>query len=112
MAGANALKFDADNFESEVLKSGGPVLVDFWAEWCGPCVALAPTIDELADEYQGKVKVGKLDIDKAPMIASQYGVQSIPTLMLFENGQATQRMVGMKRKAEYKRVLDALAAAK
>jgi thioredoxin 1 len=106
MAGANTLHFDEANFEAEVLNATQPVLVDFWAEWCGPCLMLAPTIDELATEYAGKVKVGKCDVDKAPKLAAQYGVQNIPTVLLFVSGKAAQRVVGAKNKREYKTILD------
>ncbi|MCH8807651.1 MAG: thioredoxin [Planctomycetes bacterium] len=107
MAGDNTLKFNEDNFESDVLNADMPVLVDFWAEWCGPCLMLAPTIDELATEYQGRAKVGKLDVDSMPKIASQYGVQNIPTVIVFDKGQPVERLVGAKTKREYKEVLDA-----
>ncbi len=106
MAGENTLHFDESNFDAEVLKSPQPVLVDFWAEWCGPCLMLAPTIDELAGEYAGKIKVGKCDVDKAQRLASQYGVQNIPTVLLFANGKPVQRIVGAKNKRDYKAVLD------
>ena len=107
MAGDNTLKFDDDNFESEVLQSDVPVLVDFWAEWCGPCLVLSPVIDDLADTYAGKVKVGKLDIDKAPKIAARFGVQNIPTVVLFENGDVAEKIVGGKPKKEYESILNA-----
>jgi thioredoxin 1 len=106
MAGQNTLDFTDDNFDAEVLKAKVPVLVDFWAEWCGPCLMLAPTIDELAGEYQGKIKVGKCDVDKAPNLATQYGVQNIPTVLIFNNGQPVHRIVGAKNKREYKGLLD------
>jgi thioredoxin 1 len=83
MASANVVELTADNWETEVVKSDKPVLVDFWAVWCGPCRALAPTIDRLADQYAGKVKVGKLNTDEAPDIAVRYGISSIPQVMLF-----------------------------
>jgi thioredoxin 1 len=111
MAGVNTLTFDDDSFESAVLNSEIPVLVDFWAEWCGPCVMLAPTIDELADDNQGKIKVGKLDVDKAQKIALEYGVQNIPTVILFSNGQPVERLVGAKKKKEYQTVIDAVTSA-
>jgi thioredoxin 1 len=106
MAGANTLHFDDANFETEVLKSSTPVLVDFWAEWCTPCVALAPTIDELANDYQGKVKVGKVDVDKAPKVAAQFGILNIPTVIIFKTGQPVERIVGGKRKSDYKTLID------
>lgn len=113
MAGANTLTFNEDNFDQEVLSAQQPVLVDFWAEWCGPCQMLGPTIDELATEYAGRAKVGKVDVDSAQGLAMRYQVQNIPTVLLFINGELTSRMVGAKRKADYKQVLDThLAAAK
>ena len=89
----------ADNFDQEVLKSDRPVLVDFWAAWCGPCMALAPTIDEIADE-QDKVKVGKVNVDEQQELARQYRVMSIPTLMVFRDGELVAREAGGKSKAE------------
>ena len=106
MAGKNVLHFDEANFETEVLNSSVPVLVDFWAEWCGPCLMLGPTIDELADEYEGRVKVGKCDVDKAQQLAAQYGVLNIPTVLIFKNGQRANSIVGAKHKREYKAILD------
>lgn len=111
MAGPHTLKFDDNNFESEVLKSSVPVLVDFWAEWCGPCQMLTPTVDELATEYKDRIKVGKLNIDEAPRTASQYGVQSIPTIVYFKDGRPAEKLVGLKPKREYKVFLDAKLAA-
>ncbi|HTJ84313.1 MAG TPA: thioredoxin, partial [Polyangiaceae bacterium] len=87
MASKNVQSFTDVNFESDVLGSGTPVLVDFTATWCGPCKALAPIVEKLADEYEGKVRVGKLDIDDAPATAAKYGVRSVPTVMVFKNGQ-------------------------
>lgn len=110
MAGPNTLTFDDSNFDAEVLKSSQPVLVDFWAEWCGPCLLLGPTIDELATEYAGKVKIGKLDIDRAQRIAAAYGVQSIPTVIMFKNGQPVEKMVGARKKGDYKVYLEKLIA--
>ncbi|QOJ15073.1 MAG: thioredoxin [Planctomycetia bacterium] len=111
MAGPNTLNFDDANFDAEVLKSGQPVLVDFWAEWCPPCIMLGPTIDEIATEYAGKVRVGKVDIDKAPQTAMKFNVQNIPTVILFENGKPTERLMGAQNKREYKRILDARVGA-
>jgi thioredoxin 1 len=101
MAGANTKTFTTANFDSEVLKSEVPVLVDFWAEWCGPCKALGPTIDALADELQGKAKVGKLDTDSNQQIAVQYGIQAIPTVIIFKGGKPVAKMTGARQKADY-----------
>ena len=106
MAGQHTIEFNEGNFETEVVNSEQPVLVDFWAEWCGPCKLLGPTIDELAGEYAGKVKIGKLDIDRAPNIAIRFGVQNIPTVILFERGQPAQRILGARPKSEFKKLLD------
>ena len=83
-----------ENFEREVLNSETPVLVDFWAEWCGPCRALAPTIEELSEEYEGRLKVTKLDVDENPLTASTYGIRSIPTLIIFADGVEKDRILG------------------
>ncbi len=107
MAGANTLTFNDDNFETEVLQAAGPVLVDFWAPWCGPCQMLGPVIDELADELKGKVKVGKLNVDTSPATASRYHVQSIPTIVIFSQGQAVKTLVGLKKKSELQAALAA-----
>ncbi len=95
MAGKNIREFTPDNFDSEVLQSDLPVLVDFTATWCGPCKALAPIVEKLADEFEGKVKVGKLDIDAAPAITAKYGVRSVPTVMVFRGGQKTGEHIGL-----------------
>ena len=95
-----ALKITKENFQSEVLKSDIPVLVDFWATWCGPCKMIAPVIDMIAEEYEGKIKVGKIDVDEENELAMKYGVTSIPTLMLFENGEVVNKKVGFMQKAE------------
>jgi thioredoxin 1 len=90
------------NFDTEVLKSAVPVLVDFWAEWCGPCRMLAPIIDELAGEFKGQAKVGKLNVDHNPAIAERYGIRGIPTLILFKNGEIVEQIVGVQSKEALK----------
>jgi thioredoxin 1 len=95
MASKNVVVFNQINFESEVLQSSVPVLVDFTATWCGPCKALAPIVDKLADDYQGKVRVGKLDIDESPEIAQRYGIRSVPTVLVFKGGQKAGQHVGL-----------------
>src|SRR5215813_11215654 len=86
------------NFQDEVVKSGTPVLVDFWAEWCGPCKMIAPLVEDLAKKYDGKLRVGKLDVDSQPNVPGLYGIQGIPTLILFKGGQAVQQIVGFRTK--------------
>src|SRR5580692_9152134 len=95
MAGKNMHEFTPDNFDSEVLKSDLPVLLDFTATWCGPCKALAPIIDTIAQEYTGQLKVAKLDIDNSPDTPSRYGIRGVPTVILFKNGQEVARQVGL-----------------
>jgi len=99
------LNLTTANFETEVLKSKTPVLVDFYAQWCPPCRLLTPILEELAEELKGKIKIGKLDVDKNQSIASQYGVMSIPTLILFKNGKEEKRIIGLRTKEELKREL-------
>ncbi len=98
MAGANVLEITDENFESQVLGSTVPFLLDFSAVWCGPCKVLAPIVEKLADEYKGKVKVGKLDIDDAPGVASKFGIRSVPTVLVFKGGQESGRHVGVTNK--------------
>ena len=93
------------NFKQEVLEEGLPVLVDFWAVWCGPCLNLAPVIEEIAEEYKGKLKVCKLNVDDAPQTASNYEIMSIPTLAIFKNGEVMDRIVGALPKAELEIVI-------
>ena len=104
-----ALHVTNASFEAEVLRSSEPVLVDFWATWCPPCRMIAPAVEELASEYAGKAKVAKLDVDENPEIAQRYGVQSIPTLLVFKDGQVVEQRVGALPKAEMARMLDAHA---
>jgi thioredoxin 1 len=109
MAGTNTMTFTDANFEAEVLQSKSPVLVDFWADWCMPCRNLAPTIDELAGEYAGKVKVGKVDTDANQSTAVKYSIQAIPTILLFKDGEVAKKFVGLTSKKAFKEALDAVA---
>jgi len=104
--GASTVEITDANFESEVLKSDKPVLVDFWAAWCGPCRALAPTVDAVAEQYQGRVKVGKLDVDANGATSSQFNVRGIPTLLLFKGGQVKEQIVGAVGKDVITRALE------
>lgn len=107
MAGLNVKTFTAENWETDVLHSKELVLVDFWAAWCGPCRMIAPVVEELADEYAGKVVIGKLNVDEQGEVAGKYGVMSIPTLLLFKNGEVVDKVIGFRGKQDLVKMLDA-----
>jgi thioredoxin 1 len=100
MASEKILAFDDGNFDTEVIKSDMPVLVDFWAPWCAPCKAIAPVVDTLADEYEGKIKVGKVNVDENPATPGKYGIRGIPTIILFKDGKVMDQVVGAVPKAQ------------
>ncbi len=106
MAAANIITATSQTFPPEVIGSGQPVLVDFWAEWCGPCKMLGPVLDELATEYAGKAKIAKVNIDDHQDLAGQFGIRAIPTLLLFKGGQVVEQVVGLKSKKDLKASLD------
>jgi len=108
MASENVLEFTDANFQSEVLDAPVPVLVDFWAEWCQPCRMLTPTMEELADEYKGKVKIGKLDTDSNRDVSIKYGISAIPTIILFQGGEVKKKFVGLTPKDQFAAALDEL----
>jgi len=110
MAALNISVLTQENFANEVLQSSTPVLVDFWAEWCGPCKAIAPVLEELADEYEGRVKIGKVNIDEQQGLAAEYGILAIPTLLLFDKGQVADQIVGLRSKRDLKASFDRVAA--
>jgi thioredoxin 1 len=106
MAADNIITATSQNFPAEVLSSTQPVLVDFWAEWCGPCKMLGPVLDELATEYTGKARIAKVNIDDHQDLAAQFGIRAIPTLLLFKGGQVVEQVVGLKSKRDLKSSLD------
>lgn len=108
MAGEHVKEFTDDNFDSEVLSSQIPVVVDLWAPWCGPCKMLGPIIDEIAPEYKDSVKIGKLNVDNNPQVSVKYGVNSIPTILFFKNGNVVDRQVGLLPKTEFKKKIATL----
>lgn len=110
MAGQHTLQITDANFDETVIKSDQPVLVDFWAEWCGPCKALTPVIDELAKEYSGKAKVGKVNTDENRQISVRFAVSAIPTVMIFQNGAVVEKFVGLRGKRDFQAALDRLVA--
>jgi thioredoxin 1 len=107
MAGAATIKFTDDNFRVEVLESGAPVLVDFWAPWCAPCRIISPIIDELATESAGKFSIGKINVDESPNTAVKYGITAIPTILVFKGGEVVQRFQGLTAKEELRKALEA-----
>ncbi len=110
MAAANIVNLTKDNFTTEVIQSTAPVLVDFWAEWCGPCKMIGPILDELAEEYNGRVRIAKVDIDQQQELAAQFGIRSIPTLLIFKQGQVAEQIVGLRSKRDLKNAFDRVAA--
>jgi thioredoxin 1 len=109
MATSNIATLTQETFATEVLQSPTPVLVDFWAEWCGPCKMIAPVLSELADEYAGRVKIGKVNIDDHQELAAQYGVRAIPTLLVFQKGEVVEQLVGARSKRDLKASLERVA---
>jgi thioredoxin 1 len=103
-------EFNDTNFEREVLQSDGPVLVDFWAPWCGPCRMIAPVVEELAGENSGSIKIGKLNVDDAPNAAQSFDVSSIPTLIIFKHGEVVERFVGVQPKSRLQQAINAATA--
>lgn len=110
MSSTHVKQFTDGNFDAEVIKAGTPVVVDFWAEWCMPCRMLTPTIDALADEFQGKVKVGKVDTDSNKNISVKYQISAIPTVILFKDGQVKKKFVGLTSKDDLTRAVNELVA--
>lgn len=102
----NTITVTDGNFDQDVLRSETPVLVDFWADWCGPCKALNPTVKALADDYQGRLRVAKVNVDENPAVAARYGIRSIPTLVLFKDGKSQQTTVGVQSKDQLSRMID------
>lgn len=106
----NIITVDQSSFDKIVLESSKPVLVDFWAPWCGPCRAVAPIVEELAKDYDGKVEFARLNVDEAPFVASKYSIMSIPTIMVFKDGKPMAHVIGFKPKTQFKKLLDVMLA--
>lgn len=106
MSSEHLIEVTDDNFQQEILDAGTPALVDFWAEWCMPCKMLLPTIDELAEEYAGRIRIGKLNTDNSQGVAQKYGISAIPTLLLFKGGELVKKFVGLQQKADLKAAFD------
>jgi thioredoxin 1 len=106
MSSANILELTTTNFDDETKKAGEPILVDFWAEWCGPCRMVAPILEQIATDYQGKARVGKVNVDEHSSIAARYGVQSIPTLLLFKQGKVVEQYIGATSKDTLAKLID------
>jgi len=109
MAASNIVVLTETNFKEEVIESSVPFLVDFWAEWCGPCKMISPILDELAADYEGRVKVGKVNIDDHPAVANEYGIRAIPTMLIFKDGQVAEQVVGLRSKGDLKANLEKFA---
>lgn len=107
---SKTVEFTDDNFSEEVESNSQPVLVDFWAEWCGPCRMVGPVVEELAGEYEGKAKIGKVNVDNNPEVSVKYGIRSIPALLIFKDGEVVDQIVGAVPKAQIKKQLDAQIA--
>ena len=107
MASTAVFEFTDANFDTEAMQSSQPVLVDFWAEWCGPCRALAPTIDELAGDYEGRAKIGKVDVDSNREVAAKFQIMSIPTIVIMKDGEVVKKVVGIADKADLAAAIDA-----
>lgn len=101
MANANVLTITSENFESEVINSSQPVLVDFWAAWCGPCRMVSPVVDQLADDFAGRAKIGKVNVDEQNELAGKFRIMSIPTILIFKNGEVVEKIIGARSKEEY-----------
>ena len=111
MAGPNTLEFTEANFDAQVLQANEPVLVDFWAEWCAPCKALTPVIDDLAKDYAGRARIGKVDLDSNQTLAARYSVSNIPTVALFNKGKLVEKLVGLRPKKDFQLALDKMLTA-